>query len=375
VAVVGAAGATRLVATACRAAGLELAPPPVEVPLGAPAEAYEAVVREAVTGPTDAVLVVAPPDGPGPEVAALAARLAAGADRPVVTALQPDGSGAAPTFAAPDRAARALGRLATYAEWCRRPQGTEPELGVDHAGARAVVEAALGDRATAALDPAGTAELLRCYGVPVARAEVVADADEARSAAARLATPVTLKAGGIERGRTEAAGVALDLQGPDEVAAAFVRMTGALGDRLAPAFVQEMVPAGADLLVAVEQHHTFGPLVALGIGGASADAVGAPERRVLPLTDVDAAEMVREVRAAPLLFGHRGGEHADVAVVEELILRLSRLVYDLPEVLSAELLPVLAGRSGAAVLGAAIQIAPVEAATRTDWYARRLTRY
>src|SRR5829696_7215911 len=104
VAVVGAAGATRLVATACRAAGLEPSPPPVEVPLGSPADAYVPVLAAAVGDATDAVLVVAPPDGPGAEVAALAARAAEGAAVPVVTALQPDAGGAAPTFAAPDRA-------------------------------------------------------------------------------------------------------------------------------------------------------------------------------------------------------------------------------------------------------------------------------
>jgi acyl-CoA synthetase (NDP forming)/GNAT superfamily N-acetyltransferase len=360
VAVVGAAGATRLVATACRAAGLELAPPPVEVPLGAPSGAYEPVLAEAVGGPTDAVLVVAPPDGPGPAVAALAARLAADADRPVLTALQPDGPGAAPTFAAPDRAARALGRLAAYAEWCRRPQGTEPALDVDHDGARAVVEAALGDRATAALDPAGTADLLRCYGVRVARAEVVVSADEARAAAARLDTPVTLKAGGLERGRTEAAGVALDLQGPDEVAAAFVRMSRSLEDRLIPAFVQEMVPAGADLLVGVEQHHTFGPLVALGVGGASADASGVPGRRVLPLTDLDAAELARSDGVRGLLFGADGSPRVDVASLEEVLLRVARLAEEVPELDALRANPVIVSPSGAVVVDATARLARAE---------------
>jgi len=361
VAVVGAAGATRLAATACRAAGLELAPPPVEVPLGSPAEAYEPVLAGGLTGATAMVLVVAPPDGPGPAVAALAAGVAAGADRPVVTALQPDGPGAAPTFAAPDRAARALGRLATYAEWCRRPQGTEPALDVDHERARALVEAVLGDRATAALDPAGTAELLRCYGVPVARAEPVVDVDEARAAAARLDTPVTLKAGGIERGRTEAAGVALDLQGPDEAAAAFVRMSAALGDRLAPAFVQEMVPAGADLLVAIEQHHTFGPLVALGIGGASADASGVPGRRVLPLTDLDAAELARSGHVRDLLLEPDGAPRVDVAALEDVLLRVARLAEEVPELEALRANPVIVSGSGAYVVDATARLVRADA--------------
>ena len=360
VAVVGAAGATRLTATACRAAGLEPAAP-VDVPLGSPVAAYEAVVAEAIAGPADAVLVVAPPDGHGPAVAALAARAAEGAGVPVLTALQPDGAGAAPTFAAPDRAAKALGRMATYAEWCRRPRGAEPELDVDVDGARALVAAALdGREGEVDLDAAGAAQLLRDAGVPVARAVPVASADEARAAASSLGTPVTLKAGGLERrGRTEAAGVALDLQDPDEAAAAFARMTAALGPRLAPALVQEMVPPGVDLLVGVEQHATFGPLVSLGVGGVSADAAGPPERRVLPLTDLDAAELVRSGRVAGLLVGDDGSPRADVAALEDVLVRVARLALDVPELAALRANPVIVASRGAVVVDVTVRLAPV----------------
>jgi acyl-CoA synthetase (NDP forming)/GNAT superfamily N-acetyltransferase len=360
VALVGAAGAIRLAATACRAAGLEPSPPPVEVPLGSPAAAYEPVLAEAVAGPTDAVVVVAPPDGPGPEVAALAARVAEGAGVPVVTALQPDGGGAAPTFAAPDRAARALGRLATYAEWCRRPHGTEPDLDVDLDAVRARVGRALdGGGHEVTLDAIASAELLRDVGVPVARGVPVASADEARAAAASLGAPVTLKAGGLERrGRTEAAGVALDLQDPDEAAAAFTRMAAALGPRLAPALVQEMVAPGVDLLVGVEQHPTFGPLVSLGVGGVAADAAGPPERRVLPLTDLDAAELVRSGRVAGLL---DGPSHADVAALEDVLLRVARVALEVPELAALRANPVIVAPTGAVVVDVTACVAPVPA--------------
>jgi acyl-CoA synthetase (NDP forming) len=280
---------------------------------------------------------------------------------PVLTALQPDGAGAAPTFAAPDRAAKALGRMATYAEWCRRPRGAEPELDVDVDGARALVAAALdGREGEVDLDAAGAAQLLRDAGVPVARAVPVASADEARAAALSLGTPVTLKAGGLERrGRTEAAGVALDLQDPDEAAAAFARMTAALGPRLAPALVQEMVPPGVDLLVGVEQHATFGPLVSLGVGGVSADAAGPPERRVLPLTDLDAAELVRSGRVAGLLVGDGGSPRADVAALEDVLVRVARLALDVPELAALRANPVIVASRGAVVVDVTVRLAPV----------------
>jgi hypothetical protein len=316
------------------------------------------VLAAAVAGPTDAVFVVVPPDGPGPEVAALAARVAEDAAVPVVAALHVDGGGAAPTFAAPDRAAKALGRLATYAEWCRRPQGTEIDIDVDlQAASTLVTEAIGGSDGLVTLDPAASAQLLRHAGIRVARAVPVASADEARAAAASLGTPVTVKAGGLARGRTEAAGVALDLQDPDEVAAAYTRMAGALGPRLAPALVQEMVPSGVDVLVGVEQHDTFGPLVSLGVGGASADAAGPPERRVLPLTDLDAAELVRSGRAAGLL----AVPGVDVAALEDILLRIARLAFDVPELVGLRANPVIVSDAGAAVVDVTACVAPLAA--------------
>jgi ATP-grasp domain len=210
------------------------------------------------------------------------------------------------------------------------------------------------------LDPATGADLLRCFGVPVARAAPVASAEDARAAAAALGAPVTIKAGGLEhRGRTEAAGVALDLQVPDEAAAAFTRMAAALGPRLAPAVVQEMVPAGVDVLVGVDQHDTFGPLVALGVGGAAADAAGPPERRVLPLTDLDVAELVRSGPVGGLLLAPDGVPRVDVASLEDVLLRVARLALDVPELVALRANPVIVAGPGAVVVDVTARLAPV----------------
>ncbi|HJR36942.1 MAG TPA: acetate--CoA ligase family protein, partial [Nocardioidaceae bacterium] len=94
--------------------------------------------------------------------------------------------------------------------------------------------------------------------------------------------------------------------------------------------------------------------------------------RIPPMHRGEAAEMVREIRAAPLLFGYRGSEQVDVASIEHLLLRLAQLKNDLPQVRSLELNLVLAGAQGATVLNAVGRVEPV-ADARSDWFVRRLS--
>jgi len=97
--------------------------------------------------------------------------------------------------------------------------------------------------------------------------------------------------------------------------------------------------------------------VSFGVSGVATDLLGDHAFRILPLSDLDAAELVRTVRAAPLLFGYRGTEPVDVAALEQLLLRVGRLADDLPEVAELELNPVIVAPSGTSVLRATARIA------------------
>ncbi len=102
-----------------------------------------------------------------------------------------------------------------------------------------------------------------------------------------------------------------------------------------------------DTVVAVEQDPDFGPLVTFRLGGAALELIGDRAARILPLTDLDAAELVRSIKGSPLLLGHDGRVAVDVAALEDLVLRLGRLVDDLPEI-AGVILNVVAGPGGAA---------------------------
>ena len=131
-------------------------------------------------------------------------------------------------------------------------------------------------------------------------------------------------------------------------------MSNTLGAAMAEAVVQRMVPGGVETIVTVESHPAFGPIVGFGLGGAFADAIADRPARSLPLTDLDAAELVASSRAADAIEALGG----DVPALVELLLRVGLLVDAVPEVSHVRLNPVLVSRHGAWAIEARVHVAP-----------------
>ncbi|MER3452943.1 MAG: GNAT family N-acetyltransferase, partial [Acidimicrobiia bacterium] len=231
-------------------------------------------------------------------------------------------------------AARALAAACRYGEWRERPEGNVPVFDdVDPATARAVVDEALAGRPEGTwLAPESVAALLGAYRIPLAPIRRVSSVEEAVAAAQDLGFPVVLKAASPELvHKSDVGGVRLGLADAGEVRRAFEEMAGVLGGRMGGAVVQRMVEAGVETIVGVVQDPAFGPLVMFGSGGIAVELFGDRAFRILPLTDLDAAELVRSTKGSPLLFGYRGAPPADVDALCELLLRVARLADDLPE--------------------------------------------
>jgi acyl-CoA synthetase (NDP forming) len=297
------------------------------------------------------------------ELAALRARLAG----------DPSGFAGPPLYPFPESAVRALDHAIRYVRWRERPRGAVPLLSsITAERARELVAGELAAHAEGAwLDPERVAELLACYGIELARAELVASAEAACSAAERLGFPVVLKA--VAQGlvhKTEAGGVALGLADREAVRAAWSRMQRKLGAALQRGMVQQQIATGIETIVGVVQDATFGPLVMFGLGGVATEVLGDRAFRILPLTDLDARELVREIRGAPLLLGYRGAPAVDLEALETLLLRVARLAEDLPEVWELELNPVCATRESAIAVDARARVAP--APERPDAMLRRM---
>ena len=262
---------------------------------------------------------------------------------------------AVPAYAYPEAAARALARAARYGSWRSRPAGTVPEFtDVRAADARSIVDSFLvrmpGGGWLSAEDADG---LLRCYGLPMVPFRRAADADAAVEAAADLGGNVVIKAevpGLLDK--TAAGAVELNLRGDDEVRAAMRRLHSSLGGRLSGVLVEPMITGGIETIVGVVQEPVFGPVVVFGLGGIATDMFADHAARLAPLTDVDADDLIRSIRAARALLEHE----VDIAALRDVLLRTSRLADDLPQVAELDLNPVIVRREGAVAVDARIRV-------------------
>ncbi|MFF7994906.1 GNAT family N-acetyltransferase [Kitasatospora xanthocidica] len=286
--------------------------------------------------------------------------------------------GGIPAYAAPERAVRALGHAVHYAQWRRRTAEAEetarvPELDrIDEPGARTLVAAALSTRTAIAartqpggaritLPDAGARELLARYGIDVSPTLPAPDEETAVAAAASLGYPVALKATAPHlRHRPDLGSVRLDLTGEPGLRRAHRELDALLGGAAqAELVVQRLAPRGVDTVIGATVDPAVGAILSFGLAGAPAELLGDTAHRLVPATDQDVAGLIREVRAAPLLFGWRGAEAVDTGALEELLLRVSQLVDDVPEIASVDLEPVVVAPHGLAILGARVRVAPL----------------
>jgi acyl-CoA synthetase (NDP forming)/GNAT superfamily N-acetyltransferase len=287
-------------------------------------------------------------------------------DQPDSVRLLPrtDGAGQIPAYGYPEAAAAAMARAARYGAWRSEPRGQVPSFpDISAEDGRTLVRGFL--RTTPGggwMPPDQTSELLRSYGIPLVELTGAGNEDEAVEAFRAAAGPVVLKAdvSGLIH-KAEAGGVELDLRTEAEVRAAYRRLTERFGQRQRQILVQPLIAGGTELIIGVTDDHVFGPLVVFGLGGAATQVRADHSARLTPLTDTDADQLIGSIRSAPLLSGHQGQPTADVGALRDLLLRVSRLADDLPEVTELGLNPVIARPDGAFVVDARINVTPYRA--------------
>ena len=280
---------------------------------------------------------------------------------------------AVPAYAYPESAARALGHAARYGVWRATPPGTIPDLdGLHQDRARELAAGFLASTPQGGWLPRElTAQLLGCYGVQLADSITVTTADAAAAAAAAWSgVPVALKADvpDLVVRRRGAGAVLLDLHGADEVRRGFRSLEDAFGDRLTSVIVQPMITGGVEVTINVLEEQLFGPVVLFGLDGAS-DVPADRSARLAPLTDTEADDLIRSIHAAPLLLGRPGAPGADLASLKDMLLRISQLADDLPQITELDLSPVIARRGGTLAADARIFLQPAKS---TDAYLRQL---
>jgi acyl-CoA synthetase (NDP forming) len=271
------------------------------------------------------------------------------------------GVGGVPAYGTPEEAVRALAHAAGYARWQRTAnEPSDIPGGIDADAASATIAEVL-EEGGGWLVPDRVAELLSAYGVPQVAATVAATPAAVGRCAADLGGEVAIKAiapsllhksdvGGVKLGIRGAAAATRTAR---EIAAA-VRKAG---HQPVGYLVQSMAPEGVEMLVGVTSDPDWGPVVACAAGGRAVELLGDVESRLAPLSRHDAGEMLRSLRTFPLLNGYRGEPRADIAALEDILVRIAAMAAAHPEIAELDCNPVLVGPAGATVVDARVRVA------------------
>jgi len=330
-----------------------------------PAEYEQAITAAVADDEIDGVLVMYAPPVPDAEasVASTIEAAAAPATKPVVAVMigSADGptvpGGRVPNFSFPEQAAATLGRSYGYARWLETEAATAaPESrSIDPIRAAAVIDAVIegaGDEPNAPnadVDAAGASadasaislsieeiqQLLDASGIEVAEARTVT-ADTAVHVADEIGYPVALKASG-RSGRTAEAGLALDLNHPDDVIDAVATMQASLGEGAEELVVQDMIGSGLTIRVRCHRDPQLGAVVTVGYGGLDADLIGDATSRVAPVSPAAAAGMLHGTRVGAAV----AADGADPSPLVDLIVSAAQLAAEHPRVHDLDLNPVV----------------------------------
>jgi acetyl coenzyme A synthetase (ADP forming)-like protein len=358
---------------------------PVDLIASAGPDQYRCAIEIALTaGEIDALLIIYTAIEPGESPSifdaiarGVAAGRRAGATAKPVLACVMAGAGVPvpievdgeriPAYTFPEDAARALGHVATYAEWRAAPAGlfwTFSDVRADEA--RTLCREIADRRGTTWLTPEELHRLVSSFGLPMVPGVLTRTADEAASVAAVLGFPVAAKLSSPRAiHKSDVDGVALHLSTAQAVRTAFDAITAAARERgldgaIDGVLIQPMIVGGTEVLVGVADDRSFGPLVGVGLGGVFVEAIGGMRFRIAPLTDRDAEALVHHIPGFTLLRGYRGRPPADVDALTDLVLRVSRLAEAVPEVIELDLNPVivLPNHHGCRVVDARIRVGP-----------------
>ena len=206
-------------------------------------------------------------------------------------------------------------------------------------------------------------QILDDAGIPVAKTKLATDAGQAVSIADDVGYPVVLKIVSEDvTHKSDVGGVKVGIESADDVRAAFDEIVATV-KKVQPdasidgVAVQQMAPAGTEVIIGVSKDPQFGPVVMFGLGGILVEVLKDVAFRIVPLEPRDARQMIREIKGFPVLEGVRGQDPADLDALEGLILQISQFIDAHPEIEELDLNPVFAYKDGCIAVDARIVIA------------------
>ena len=260
-----------------------------------------------------------------------------------------------PCYAFPEAAVRSIESMYEYYVWKNRPEQQYAEVKGDKERALAVIREHE-KRNEPEIVEFEAQEILKAYGLPTPQTVLARSSDEAVAAAEEFGYPVVLKIASPDIShKSDVGGVVVDLQNATEVMNAFKDIT-ARAQRMrqeayiAGCLVQEMAPPGVkEVIIGFKRDEEFGPMLMFGLGGIYVEILKDISFKLAPLSRQDAFQIVREIKSYMLLKGIKGEPPVNFAALEEIIMVMSQLALDLPQVWEAEFNPVLVNHERAIV--------------------------
>jgi acetate---CoA ligase (ADP-forming) len=339
---------------------------PIDMVASAGADEYRHCIEIALAAEdVDALIVIFTPVDSRRGIATLAAiregiaagRVSGAKSKPILACLMAEAGQPIPLDAAgeripvyrfPENAARALGKVAAYATWRAQPPGLFWDFNDIRASeGRDLCRQILDKRGEDWLTADEWRQVASAFGLPTVPGSCVHSADEAAAVAADVGFPVAAKLSSTQIiHKSDIDGVRLNVASAEAVRAAFNELIAAAGqhglaDPALSVLIQPMIVGGSEMIVGLVEDPLFGPLVGVGPGGVFVEALGAVRFRIAPLTDHDAEGLLAEIRRTRLLDGYRGRPRGDVDALLDLVLRVSRLAEEIPEIVELDLNPVI----------------------------------
>ncbi len=332
---------------------------PVDVIGDARADRYEAAIEACINDDNvDSLLTIITPQTSTQieKTATVIGEAAQNSDKPVLASFMGGDSaerGAhglqplhVPNYTHPDRAVAVLDSMARYG--ARRQQVENPDLDYDFNTTK--IDAVLDDAARKGMDELGERQaqkIIRNAGIRLPATELASTADQAVQAAQTIGYPVVMKISSDDiLHKSDAGGVKVGMEGSEEVREAYSQIINSARDYDPDAdidgvLVQEMISGGSEVIVGMNRDPQFGPLIMFGLGGIYVEVLKDVSFRVAPLTKTDAREMIDDIQSSRILKGFRGEAPRDLDALAEVILRLSQLSVDYPQLAECDMNPLL----------------------------------
>jgi acetyltransferase len=256
--------------------------------------------------------------------------------------------GGIPCFNFPEMAAKALAALTRLNDQRLRhgEEAAAPAIDVDRAAAVKIVEAAKAE-GRAMLSAAEAYEVLGLYGIPAAARSIAGSPEEAVAAAEKLGFPVNVKADSQSIvHKSDAGGVAVNLQNAGAVREAAKRMADKFGDKGLQFLVQKFIPGETEIIIGAKAEPGLGHLVMFGLGGVLVELMKDVAFEITPVSAPEAQRMLRSIKSYPVIRGYRGKKGVDQEKLVEILLRVSRLVTDVPAIREMDLNPIIGASNG-----------------------------